>query len=173
MKTCDYCGRENADDTAHCRECGTQFVSEDDPRFFQSPERVAAVKKIVTGAMSCSIGVLAALVAWFYLEPGFGIGFFAIACGATLFGGLRICRGLADREKQRGAEKTGIEALSYAMNLEAEGRVQEALVVYQQIVQEYPDSNLGRDAKKSIRNLSQKLGTGAQQRRQISGNATG
>ena len=26
MKTCSYCGRENADDATFCRECGTGFV---------------------------------------------------------------------------------------------------------------------------------------------------
>ncbi len=25
MKKCDYCGRENCDEAAHCRECGTKF----------------------------------------------------------------------------------------------------------------------------------------------------
>jgi len=27
MKTCAYCGRENADDAARCQECGTEFVA--------------------------------------------------------------------------------------------------------------------------------------------------
>ena len=26
MKKCSYCGRENSDESAHCRECGTEFV---------------------------------------------------------------------------------------------------------------------------------------------------
>ena len=26
MKPCTYCGRQNEDDTGHCRECGTQFA---------------------------------------------------------------------------------------------------------------------------------------------------
>jgi hypothetical protein len=26
MKNCDYCGRENDDGAAHCRECGTEFA---------------------------------------------------------------------------------------------------------------------------------------------------
>jgi hypothetical protein len=27
MKKCDYCGRENSDEAAHCGECGTEFVA--------------------------------------------------------------------------------------------------------------------------------------------------
>jgi hypothetical protein len=26
VKKCSYCGRENSDEAAHCRECGTEFV---------------------------------------------------------------------------------------------------------------------------------------------------
>jgi hypothetical protein len=159
MKTCDYCGRENTDDAAHCRECGTRFVSENDPLPFKSLEHVAAGKKMFTGALIGLVGLVMSLLTWFFIRPGapqFGTWWFVIGCGVTLIGGLLICRGMADRDKLRDAEKIGFEALSYAIKLEAEGRVQEALVVYQRIVQEYPDSNLGRDAKRSIKNLSQK-----------------
>jgi len=30
MKTCSWCGRENADDASACRECGTKFALSDD-----------------------------------------------------------------------------------------------------------------------------------------------
>jgi len=35
MKTCSYCGRENQDEAARCRECGTDFTTE------QAPEKLA------------------------------------------------------------------------------------------------------------------------------------
>ena len=31
MKRCSYCGRENADDAFHCRECGTEFERPSEP----------------------------------------------------------------------------------------------------------------------------------------------
>jgi hypothetical protein len=32
MKKCSYCGRENADEATHCRECGTEFAVEIPPK---------------------------------------------------------------------------------------------------------------------------------------------
>jgi len=34
MKKCPYCGKENADDASHCRECGTEFKS---PAYTDTP----------------------------------------------------------------------------------------------------------------------------------------
>jgi hypothetical protein len=28
VKSCSYCGRENADDSRNCRECGTEFAAQ-------------------------------------------------------------------------------------------------------------------------------------------------
>jgi hypothetical protein len=159
MKTCDYCGRENTDDAVHCRGCGTRFASEHDPKPPKSPERIAAEKKIFTGSLFCLVGFLFALVTSFSVVPGpFGVIYYVIACGAILFGGLRLCRGLADRDKQQSTEDIGAHALSYGTRLEAEGRVQEALLVYQQIILQYPDTDPARDAKKSIKNIHAQTG---------------
>jgi len=154
MKTCDYCGRDNSDDAAHCRECGTRFGPEDEPELFKRPERLAVVKKILFGTIFCLVGFLVTLLTWFYLQPGLsGTVGLVIACGAILFGAFLLFRGYADREKQRGVEEIGSDALSHAKKLEAEGRPQEALVVYQLIARQYPNSNPGRDAEKNIKNL--------------------
>lgn len=157
MKNCDYCGRENTDETVHCRECGTRFASELDPKPPKSPERIAAEKKIFSGALYCLPGFLLSLLSlltWFNVMPHpFHVIYYVIACGAILFGGLQICRGFADRDKQQSTEDIGAHALSYAAGLEAEGRIQEALLVYQQIIQQYPDTDPARDAKKSIKNI--------------------
>jgi hypothetical protein len=37
MKECAYCGRENADEAEHCRECGTQFVEQPVPKGLAEP----------------------------------------------------------------------------------------------------------------------------------------
>jgi hypothetical protein len=160
MKTCDYCGHENTDDAAHCPGCGTRFTLEDDPQPFKSLERVAAERKIFSGGFSVCIGaILLALLSFFSVVPTlFGIAYCMVGTGAVLFGGLRICRGWADRDKQRSTEEIGREAFSYAAKLEAEGQIQEALLVYQEIIQQYPNSKPERDAKKSIKNLKARDG---------------
>ena len=160
MKNCDYCGHENTDDATHCRGCGTRFASEDDPKPPKSPERIAAEKKIFSGALFCLPGFLLSLLSllkWFnVMPPSFHFIYYVIAGGAILFGGLRLIRGFADRDKQQSTEDIGSHALSYAAGLEAEGRIQEALLVYQQIIQQYPDTDPARDAKKSIKALLRK-----------------
>ena len=157
MKTCDYCGRENTDEAANCRGCGTRFASEDDPKPPKTPERIAAEKKIFSGALFCLPGFLLGFLMWFNVMPRpFHVIYYVIACGAILFGGIRLCRGFADRDKQQSTEDIGAQALSYGTSLEAEGRIQDALMVYQQIVLQYPDTDPAREAKKSIKTLLRK-----------------
>ena len=55
------------------------------------------------------------------------------------------------------AEDLGYEALDQGLMLEMQGRVKEAVAVYQQIIDRYPDGNAGRDARKSIEMLKGKL----------------
>lgn len=122
MKTCDYCGRENTDDTAHCRECGTRFASEDDPLLSKTPARVAAEKKIFSGASLCFAGILVTLLAWFSVVPSpFFRSFCVFMGGLVLFGAWRICRGLVDRDRELVIEETACDALSRDTKLKAKG----------------------------------------------------
>lgn len=76
MKPCSYCGRDNADDAAHCRECGTEFERHVDPEPIQpigppestgpeykfAPLSAADAKKDLVTVVSCRTLVAADLV---------------------------------------------------------------------------------------------------------------
>ncbi len=57
-----------------------------------------------------------------------------------------------------GTEDEGYELLHDATNLETQGRVQEALLAYQRIVDKYSHTAAGLDAQKSIESLRAKIG---------------
>ncbi len=113
------------------------------------------------GAIWCSGGILVTgtsyLAAW---TSPFG-GTYIIAYGAIIFGAIRCYQGWRDRESPPSSSEidtdTGYEVLALGTRLEMEGRVQEALVVYQKIIEQYPDTEASRDAKKSIDSLQAKL----------------
>jgi HEAT repeat protein len=88
---------------------------------------------------------------------GPGGGTYVIAWGAIVFGAIRFFQGLSDRNQKPGAENIGYDALAYATRLEAEGRVQEALAIYEKIAESQPETGAGRDARKSVENLQAKL----------------
>jgi len=57
-----------------------------------------------------------------------------------------------------GTEDEGFELLDDATKLEAQGRVQEALLAYQRVVDKYSNTAAGQDAQKSIESLRTKIG---------------
>lgn len=160
MKICDYCGRENADEAAHCWECGTRFetAQEDSPppstKLPRDPLRVSAEKKMLSGAITFIAGILVTGLTYLNaVHSPFG-GTYVIAWGAMLVGGVRFFRGLTERDqKPRSGEDAGYGALAQATRLEAQGRIQEALALYQQISEKFPESDAGQDAKKSIESI--------------------
>jgi hypothetical protein len=159
---CDYCGRENATDAVQCIGCGSAIAkrSESAPKAkseFEDLTRSAAEKSMLYGALWCMGGI--AVTATTYLAAsGRGGGKYVIAWGAILFGAIQFFRGLSGRTDQYDPEEAGYEALEVATRLETEGRVQEAIAVYESIAQNYPDKPVGHDAQKSLDHLRAKVG---------------
>jgi hypothetical protein len=50
------------------------------------------------------------------------------------------------------------ELFEKGVNFEAKGQAPEALAIYQQIVEKYPNTSAGQDAQKSIESLRAKIG---------------
>jgi hypothetical protein len=163
MKNCTYCGRENSDDAPTCKECGTEFFSASgDAQISQAREpetpRAAAHNRMVSGALWCVGGIVVTVFSYMFAASGPGGGTYIIAWGAIVFGAIRFFRALTERNVVPAKEDVGYEALADGIKLEGEGRIQEALAVYQKIIQEHPDSDASNDAKKSIESLHAKIG---------------
>jgi hypothetical protein len=164
MKNCAYCGRENKDDAAQCGECGTPFVTE--PRDSQTsnldasdnPERAAADNRIIFRAVWCIGGILVTVFSYLSAARSPYGGTYIVAWGAILYGIWRVFQGLSGRNARSNSDDIGYEALAYGTKLETEGRVREALVVYQTIIEKYPETAASNDARKSIESLRGKLG---------------
>ena len=164
MKNCAYCGRENKDDAAQCGECGTPFVTE--PSDSQTsnldvadePERAAADNRIIYGALWFVGGILVTVCSYLSAARSPYGGTYIVAWGAIVYGIWRISQGLSGRNAMTSSNDIGYEALAYGTRLEAQGRVQEALAVYQAIIEKYPETAVSNDARKSIESLRGKLG---------------
>jgi hypothetical protein len=158
MKKCAYCGRENENSARQCGECGTSFDT--DPKDSQAaklptpedPAR-AAERRMLSGALWCVGGILVTLITYFSAASSPSGGTYFVAWGAIVFGGLRFFQGLTSKNAKPNSMDAGYEALAYAAKLETKGRIEEALVVYQSIIEKYPDTDASNDAKKSIENL--------------------
>ncbi len=78
MKTCAYCGRENADDSISCRECGVEFPSEESiaesrKSFFVKLKQLfkrlnTAQQKVLIGAIYILVFIVAAYFITSYLN---------------------------------------------------------------------------------------------------------
>ena len=162
MKKCAYCGRENADDAGQCGECGTALATEGASPASQlaapeNPARTLAERRMLFGALWCIGGVFVTAITYM-AASGPGGGTYIVAWGAIVFGGIQFFRGLTGKDERPGVEDVGYDALDYATSLERQGRVQEAVAVYQKIVESYSDTAAGRDAQKSLESLKAKLG---------------
>jgi len=163
MKNCSYCGRENADEVAKCRECGTEFAMQSAvvpvTDSIDIPARVAANKRIFWGAVWCGGGILVTVLSYAAAASSPVGGTYVIAWGAILFGAIQIFRGITGRNTestQEDKDDSDYEALADATRLETEGRIQAALDAYQRIVDDCPGTEAGHDAKKSIESLQRK-----------------
>jgi hypothetical protein len=164
MKNCTYCGLENADDVAHCRGCGTPFVTESAdsqdsrPSSSESPERAAANLRMLYGALWCIGGIVVTSLSYTSAANSPSGGTYVVAWGAIVFGAVRFFQGLSGRPpKPISRDDMGFAALAHGAQLESAGQVKEALAVYQSIIEKYADSEAGKDAKKSIENLQGKV----------------
>lgn len=159
MKNCAYCGRENTENFAQCRECGTPLVTEasdsqssntDTP---DNPTRAAAKTRMLHGALWCFGGILVTVLSYASAASSPFGGTYIVAWGAILFGAVRFFQGLSGREDKPNNEDSAYEALSFGTRLETQGRIQEALVVYQAIIDKYPQSDASKDARNSIESM--------------------
>ena len=164
MKNCAYCGHKNTEDAAQCLECGTPLViaasesqtSKADAS--DNPARAAAEKRMLYGALWCSGGILVTVISYTSAASSPFGGNYIVAWGAIVFGALRFFQGLRGRDAQPKTEDIAYEALAHGTRLETQGRIQEALAVYQAIIEKYPQSDASKDAKKSIESLPVKPG---------------
>jgi hypothetical protein len=152
MNKCAYCGRDNSADAAQCRECGTPFAN---GRAAVIPQRTAAEKRMLNGALWCGGGVFVTMLSYALAANG---GTYIVAWGAIVFGGVQFFQGLRGTGAKGRSDDSGYVALEYGTKLETQGRLQEALAVYQAIMDKYPGTDAAKDAKNSLDGLKGKLG---------------
>jgi len=163
MRNCAYCGRENPDDAGQCRECGTALAAQPgepqarQPDSAENPARAVAEKRMLHGALWCIGGVAVTAFTYMAAASGPGGGTYVVAWGAIVFGAIQFFRGLTGKNEQPSTEDVGYDALAYGTRLETQGRVEEALEVYQKIAEIYRDTAAGRDAQKSIECLRTRI----------------
>ena len=169
MKKCPYCGRGSWDTAAQCSECGTALATEANdgqttrPNARQIPSRPVAGERMLRGALWWIGGIFAAVLAGF-VEAGSPSGSgYLFAWSAFVLGAREFFRALNSRKYRRGGEGDAYGALAYAARLETQGRVQAALFIYQRIAENYPATDTGRDAQKSIESRQAILGGNLQQ----------
>jgi hypothetical protein len=163
MNTCNYCGRENAEDATFCAGCGTSLLPEGAAE--PSPQRIAArirvpsspERQMLYGGIVCVAGIVVTGVTYL-AASGPGGGTYLVAWGAILFGGLRFFRGLTGKNPTPRVEDTGYDSLSEANRLETRGRIEEAMAAYQKIVETHPNTDAGHDAQKSLESLTARRG---------------
>lgn len=156
MKTCSYCGRENAEDAVRCLECGTPFATEatesemaeaNDPVRLR---RTVAERKMFIGVASFIVGILVTAISYSAAANNPAGGTYIIAYGAIVYGVMRFIQGYTSKDIGPSNDDLAYAELSHGTRLEAEGRVKAALAVYQSVIDQYPESEASRDAQKSI-----------------------
>lgn len=169
MNNCSYCGRPNPADVAHCRECGTALAvqpgssasGESIPS--EDPASTVAEKRMMHGLRWCIGGGAVTTVTYLAASSGPGAGTYFVAWGAILYGIVQIVQGLTGRKVRPGEidqtvrDDLGYDALSLGTRLEGLGRVDEALAVYQKVIELYPDSGAAHDAQKSMESLRMRV----------------
>ena len=160
MKTCDYCGRENDEDAAQCHGCGTPFVAKEPVRPPPLPgqrRRVSPENKMIAGALWCFGGILTTLISYASAVNNPYGGSYMVALGAIVFGSYQFVEGVRERDNRTTAEDVATKALAYGTQLEIKGRIPEALAVYREVAETFPNTLAGHDAKKSLESLLAKL----------------
>ena len=110
-----------------------------------------------SGALWCLGGLLVTGITYTMAANSPAGGTYIIAWGAIVFGAVRFFQGFFGQDGQPSAEQIAFNALGYGARLEAEGKIAEAVAVYQSIIEKYPQSDASNDAKKSIENLQAHL----------------
>ena len=113
---------------------------------------------MIAGAFWCIGGLLFTGFTYLIAASRPGGGTYFLAWGAIAFGAVQFFRGWTGKDDQPNTEDLGYQELEYATHLETEGRIPEALSVYQSVTEKYPDSDAGRDAEKSIASLQARRG---------------
>ena len=136
--------------------CDSRISSKSESMPEELRTRSAAERKMIFGALWCIGGILVT-GATYVAASGPGGGTYFVAWGAIVFGAIRFFSGLSGRNEQTDSEDVGYDALEAATKLETEGRVQEAIALYETIAQNYPDKPAGHDAQKSLESLREKV----------------
>lgn len=162
MKKCDYCGRQNEVEATCCLECGTAFPSAESPKpgLSAGSEKPAPARndpRMIRGTLWFIGGALVTALSYgAALRGPYGGGTSVIAWGAMLYGAFQWYAGWKGNDSST-VEETAYAELTRATALEANGRIQEALLIYKKILETYPHSAAAHDAKKSIESLWSQL----------------
>ena len=76
-------------------------------------------------------------------------GTYVIAWGAIVFGAVEFIRGATGHKEEIDPEEFAYHALEVATRLETEGRVHEAIAIYEKIAQDYPTKPVRLEAGSS------------------------
>lgn len=158
MQKCAYCGRENADESTNCGECGTPMVtdgagveaSQDSP--VENPRRASGEKLMIQGIIWFVGGSAVTLFSYLSAASSPYGGHYIIAYGAIIFGIAQFFRGRA------AASGTDIndqaqELLDVAAHLEDVDRAK-AVALYAEIVRKFPGTRACNEAQRNIQTLA-------------------
>jgi hypothetical protein len=129
MLKCDYCGRENPDQTPACSGCGTPFVDGSQAAAgVPEPDRPISF----AGLLECALGL------------------FGLIAGHTS-GIVHLVKGMAHLD-------TAVNVDSPAMHLERAARLESvslraALALYEEIVQQYPGTGAAIEASRAVQTI--------------------
>ena len=158
---CSYCGRENPDRHRTCRECGTPLASPQAKPENTGPRRKSKVLAVCLSLIFGPLGLI-------YVNS-WGAAFLAIAIGfpfvVTHKGGLWLTLAsrilcavwayciLQQKDESPNIRRDSLRLLNEAARLENVDR-REAIAAYEQIIRDYPGTDAGKEAAKSIEVLS-------------------
>ncbi len=129
MLKCDYCGKENADETQACGGCGTPLVGGDEAAADEAgTERPVSVG----GLLECVLGV-------------------AGLCGGHVYSLVHLVQGLSRFDTTADADSPH-SLLERAAQLESVD-MRAAVALYKRIVQQHPGTAAAKEAARNLQAL--------------------
>jgi len=129
MIKCDYCGRENTDETQACGGCGTPLVGGDEAT---ADEEGGDRPVSVGGLLECVLGVVGLL-------------------GGHVYSLVHLARGLSRLDNTADADSPH-SLLERAAQLESVS-MRAAVALYERIVQQHPGTAAAKEAARNLKAL--------------------